>query len=162
MNNFVSDRSTAEGRAQVSWVARWHRTDTLDALRRLLDTSQRATPALARRAGLSHSEMAVLEHVFAEPVGPSELAQRIGVTTAAVSGIVDRLQARGHVTRQPHPTDGRRTAVVATASGREEMVGYLMPMFLGLAEADEALTDEERAVVLKYLRAAHQAVSRLL
>lgn len=158
----MSDRSTADGRAQLSWVTRWRQTETLNALRRLLDTSRRATPALARRAGLSHSEMAVLEHVFAEPVGPSELAQRIGVTTAAVSGIVDRLEARGHVARQPHPTDGRRTAVVATSSGREEMVGYLMPMFLGLAEADEGLTDDERAAVLKYLLAADRAVSRLL
>lgn len=143
-------------------MAQWRQTPTLDALRRLLDSGRRATPALARRAGLSHSEMAVLEHVFAEPVGPSELAGRIGVTTAAVSGIVDRLEARGHVARQPHPTDKRRTAVAATPSGREEMVGYLMPMFIGLAEADDELTEAEREAVLKYLLAANRAVSRLL
>ena len=162
----MSDPSTADASVaastQAAWVARWRQTETLDALRRLLDASRRATPALARRAGLSHTEMAVLEHVFPEPVGPSELAQRIGVTTAAVTGIVDRLQARGHVARQPHPTDGRRTAVAVTESGREELLGYLMPMFLGLAELDSSLTDDERAVVLRYLLAANRAVSRLL
>lgn len=158
----MSDGSTGDEPPKAAWVAQWHQTETLDALRQLLDTSRRATPALARRAGLSHIEIAVMEHLFAEPLGPSELAQRLGVTTAAMSGIVDRLQARGHVAREPHPTDGRRTAVVATVTGREEMLGYLMPMFLGLAEADSDLTDDERAVVLRYLVAARRAVARLL
>lgn len=95
-------------------------------------------------------------------MGPSELAQRVGVTTAAASGIVDRLAARGHAERQPHPTDRRRTAVVCTASGREELMGHLMPMFLELARLDADLTEEERAVVGRFLTAAERAVGRLL
>ncbi|WP_431473246.1 MarR family winged helix-turn-helix transcriptional regulator [Ornithinimicrobium sp. W1665] len=142
----------------------WERSETLDALRSLLDTSRRATPALARRAELSHNEAAVLEHIMDEPTGPTELAQRLGVTSAAASGIVDRLVARGHVERQPHPSDRRRTVVVvvATGSGREEMLGHLMPMFVDLARLDQDLSADEREVVLRFLRAADRAVSRLL
>ncbi|WP_131106125.1 MarR family winged helix-turn-helix transcriptional regulator [Ornithinimicrobium sufpigmenti] len=145
-----------------TWVRDWQRSQTLDALRRLLSTSGRVTPALARRTGLSHTELSVLEHVMEEPMGPSELAQRIGVTTAAASGIVDRLVARGHAERQPHPTDRRRTAVVCTASGREELMEHLMPMFLELAQLDEAFTEAELEVINRFLTAADRAVARLL
>lgn len=158
----MTNSSRGNGGPRTAWVAEWQQTPTLVALRRLLDTSRRATPALARRAGLSHSEMAVLEHVFADSLGPTELARRLGVTSAAISGIVDRLSERGHVTRQAHATDRRRTVVSATPTGREELLGYLMPMFNGLADADADLTDEDRAVVLRYLLAAERAVSRLL
>ena len=84
------------------------------------------------------------------------------MTSAAASGIADRLVARGHAERRPHASDGRRTVVVATASGREEVVGHMMPMFRELAELDAAFTDEELAVVLRYLEGATRAVSRLL
>lgn len=144
------------------WAQDWSRSEVLDALRRLLDTSGRATPALARRAELTHTELSVLEHVMEQPVGPTELAQRLGVTSAAASGIVDRLVARGHVERQPHPTDRRRTAVVCTQGGREELLGHLMPMFVELAGLDASMTEAEREVVLRFLTAAERAVGRLL
>ena len=159
--------------AQSAAAARdedWQRSQTLQTLRRLLTTSGQVAPALARRTGLSQTELSVLEHVMEEPMGPSELAQRVGVTTAAASGIVDRLVARGHAERQPHPTDRRRTAVVCTASGREEMMGHLMPMFLELAQLDAGLSEDERVVIRNFLAAAihprladaERAVGRLL
>lgn len=158
----MTENTTQDAPPHSAWVGSWQRSDTLDALRSLLDTSARATPALARRAQLTHTEMAVLEHVMEHPVGPSELAQRLGVTTAAATGIVDRLVARGHVERGPHPTDGRRTIVTATVSGREEVLGHLMPMFMELAAIDGRLTPQEREVVLRFLRDAERAVQRLL
>lgn len=155
-------RATPTDGPASGWASAWQRSEALEALRQLLDSSRRSAPALARKAGLTHTELAALEHVFAEPIGPSELAQRIGVTSAAATGIVDRLEKRGHVLRQPHPTDRRRTAVVCTPSGREEIVGHLMPMFRDLAELDASMTEEERQVVLRFLRTADQAVRRLL
>lgn len=155
-------RANPDDGPQSQWVSGWERSDTLEALHRLLDSSRRSVPTLARKAGLTPSELAVLEHVFDQPTGPSELAHRLGVTSAAVTGIVDRLEARGHAERRPHPTDRRRTAVVCTASGREELIGHLMPMFHELAALDASMTDEEKAVVLRFLLAAERAVSRLL
>lgn len=150
------------GAAASRWVQDWQHSQTLGTLRRLLTTSGQVTPALARRTGLSHTELAVLEHIMEEPMGPSELAQRVGVTTAAASGIVDRLVTRGHAERKPHPTDGRRTAVVCTGSGREELMAHLMPMFAELARLDADFTEEEREVINRFLVAADRAVGRLL
>ena len=51
------------------------------------------------------------------PDGPGRAGPALGVTSAASSGVVDRLVARGHATRRPHHDDGRRTEVVITESG---------------------------------------------
>ena len=137
------------------------RTSTLVLLRRLLDVSSQAGPALARRAELSHTELTALELLTRQSVGPGELARHLGVTSAAASGIVDRLVARGHAQRRPHEADRRRTQVVLTDSGRSEVLGHLMPMFLALHELDSALSDADRAVVDRYLAGAIDAVGRI-
>lgn len=137
-------------------------TTTLTALRELLDVAGQVGPAVSRRAGLSHNELQALELLFESPMGPAELARRLGVTTAASSGIVDRLTARGHVVRTPDEEDRRRTAVSLTGSGAAEVIGHLTPMFTALHELDAGLDDDQRAVVEAYLRGARDALRRLL
>ena len=55
-------------------------------------------------------------------------------------------------------SDGRRTSVTISDSGRAEVVGHLMPMFRVLADLDASLTDDERAVVTRYLQGAIAAL----
>lgn len=137
-------------------------TSTLQLLRRLLDVAQQSGPAVARKADLSHTELTALDQLSRRTWGPSELARHLGVTSAAASGIVDRLVARGHVERHPHEADKRRTQVVLTDSGRREVLGHLMPMFVALDELDRSLSPEERAVVARYLDGAIAAITRIL
>lgn len=137
-------------------------TSTLNRLRALLDVAQQSGPAVARKADLTHTELTALEHLTRQAWGPTELARHLGVTSAAASGIVDRLVARGHVSRQPHEADGRRTQVVLTDSGRTEVLGHLMPMFAALDELDRSLSEDERVVVDRYLAGAIEAIRRIL
>jgi DNA-binding MarR family transcriptional regulator len=136
-------------------------TTTLRLLRELIDAAQRSGPALARRTKLTHNELSALAQLTRHPWGPGDLAEHLGVTSAAASGIVDRLVARGHVERRPHADDGRRTQVVLTDSGRSEVLGHLMPMFLALDELDRSFTEEERAVVDRFLAGAIDAIRRV-
>ena len=135
---------------------------SLDALQELVDVAGQVPLEVARRAGLSVSELHSLRHLMGSPMGPVKLARELGVTSAASSGVVDRLVARGHAQRRPHPVDGRRTEVVITESGRLEVFTRLAPMFAGLAEIDSSLTDDEHAVVERYLRGATAAMRALL
>lgn len=146
----------------TAYVEDWQQTSTLLALRELLQVAQQVGPAVAKRAELGPSELAALELLVERQLGPADLARHLGVTSAGSSGIVDRLVARGHVTREPDPSDGRRTRVVLSDSGREEVLGHLMPMFIGLARLDADLTDDERAVVDRYLRGAIAAIRPLI
>ncbi|WP_210503267.1 MarR family winged helix-turn-helix transcriptional regulator [Nocardioides xinjiangensis] len=140
----------------------WHASATLEALRELVATGARVNHVVARRAGISDTELVTLEHLSREQIGPAEVARRLEVSTAAATGIVDRLVARGHVERRPHPADRRRTQLVLTDSGRREVVRHLLPMFVALDRLDRDFTDGEREVVERYLRGAAAAFERVL
>jgi len=137
-------------------------SETLQLLRELLDVGAQVAPAVARRAEMSHSELAALELLMVHQVGPADLGRHLQVTSAASSGIVDRLERRGHVRREPDETDKRRTRLVVTDSARAEVIGHLMPMFSSLDVLDGTLSESERAVVERFLRGAIEALRRLL
>ena len=145
-----------------SVVPAFRQSGSLDALQELVDVAALVPHEVARRAGLSTSELHSLRHLMDTPMGPVELARALGVTSAASSGVVDRLVARGHATRRPHHDDGRRTEVVITETGRVEVFAMLAPMFAGLAQLDSSLSDDERVVVERYLRGATAAMRALL
>lgn len=140
----------------------WQQTRTLDLLRELTKVAGEVAPTVAARAGLSLSELLALEHLMAGPLGPVEVGRRLKVTSAATTGIVDRLVGRGHAARSPHPSDRRRTEVRITDSGRAEVLGYLMPMFRGLAAVDAELEDEHREAVERYLAGVTAAFRSVL
>ena len=142
--------------------AGWHASGTLVALRQLLTTSARVNHVVARRAGISNTELVTLEHLSREQIGPAEVARRLEVSTAAATGIVDRLVSRGHVERRPHAADRRRTELVLTESGRAEVVGHLLPMFIALDRLDRDFDEAERDTIERYLRGAIAAFEQVL
>ncbi|MCF6378396.1 MarR family transcriptional regulator [Nocardioides KLBMP 9356] len=156
-----SDQQPNPGAVPGGPPAGWEETPTLEALRHLVLAGGRVNHVVARRAGMSLTELATLEHLTREQIGPAEVARRLEVSTAAATGIVDRLVSHGHVERQPHPDDRRRTQLVLTASGRREVVGQLLPMFVALDRLDGQFTDEEKAVVERYLRGATEAFEQV-
>ncbi len=50
-------------------------------------------------------------------MAPSELGERLQVTRATVTGVVDSLERRGFVRRTPNPADRRSLTVAITAEG---------------------------------------------
>jgi DNA-binding MarR family transcriptional regulator len=139
----------------------WEQTGSLVALRDAVTAANRVRQVIARRAGLTETDLVAMEHLLEQPVGPGELARLLDVTTAAATGLVDRLEGRGHVERHPHEQDRRRTTVEVTASGREEVLAHLLPMFLALDRLDRSFSAEERAIVERYLRGAVAAFAEV-
>ena len=167
MSDIKDNRPTDANLSKVptdvrSVVPHYRPSGSLDALQELVDVAAQVPHEVARKAGLSTSELHSLRHLMDTPMGPVELARALGVTSAASSGVVDRLVARGHATRRPHHDDGRRTEVVITETGRVEVFAMLAPMFAGLAQLDSSLSDDERVVVERYLRGATAAMRALL
>ncbi|OUE23650.1 MarR family transcriptional regulator [Clavibacter michiganensis] len=98
------------------------------------------------------TDMKAMEHLIQEgSLSPTELAGRLGVSTAAATLVVDRLVEVGHVDRRPHPHDRRRVVVVPRPASVGRAMAELMPMIGGVARAADALTDEERAAVMRFL-----------
>ncbi|MFD8144028.1 MarR family winged helix-turn-helix transcriptional regulator [Streptomyces sp. NPDC059708] len=130
--------------------------DLSEALREVLTLTQLARAALAERLGMPLTSVEAVEHVVmargaGEPIGPVELSRRLGVTSAAGTQSVNRLVAEGHMTRGPHPRDGRRQVLDVTPGGFGHVMGELAPLLELLVRAGDALTPDERAGALRYL-----------
>ena len=74
----------------------------------------------------------------------SAIAQKMGHTTAAASGLVARLENSGYLVRAAAPEDRRKVMVCITQKGsalvrriREEMVGNLTKMMLHLSPSEQ-------------------------
>lgn len=129
------------------------------ALRRLLSAGSEAELALARRMRLNPRDIAALSHVsFAPaPLGPMELSGRLGITPAAGTELVDRLQRAGHVERHRDEHDRRRVQLRATESATREVRSELAPLLEALDGVVADFDERERAAVLRYLDAVRRA-----
>jgi DNA-binding MarR family transcriptional regulator len=135
---------------------------TTTALDQLIQVAGAVEPAVARRGGISTSELQALRYLVSGSRGPVELSHLLGVTSAASSGVVDRLVARGHAQRRPHPDDGRRTRVEVTPSGRLEIETLMRPVLERLVDAEAELDEQERAVVRRYLATVTSTLREVL
>lgn len=86
--------------------------------------------------------LAALEH--REMMTMSEIAQKMGHTTAAASGLVARLENLGFLLRSGAPDDRRKVMVCITTKGtalvrriREEMISNLMKMMGHLSASEQ-------------------------
>ena len=53
------------------------------------------------------------------PLPPHKLADRLIISRATVTGLVDSLERRGYVKRQPHQSDRRMLLIELTETGRQ-------------------------------------------
>lgn len=70
----------------------------------------------ARILGINETDQRCLE-ILLDTGGatPRELATRLGLTAGSVTAMLDRLEKLGHLTRSPHPSDGRKSVVRITS-----------------------------------------------
>lgn len=125
----------------------------LERLRRLSWAHVGLFVALGRAMGMGSNDVWALERLNIEgPLGPAELGRRLGgMRAASATALVDRLESAGHVERQRHPSDRRRQVVVTTQRAYEAGGEAILPLVAGLEEVANEFTDEERAVVARYL-----------
>ncbi|HET8881122.1 MAG TPA: MarR family transcriptional regulator [Solimonas sp.] len=71
--------------------------------------------------GMPFSRYRALKRLRDEPRTLRELADEMGTDAPATTVLVDDLEARGLVRRQPHPADRRAKLVSLTAAGRRQL-----------------------------------------
>jgi DNA-binding MarR family transcriptional regulator len=113
-------------------------TDALLGLFRQLSTAT----ILFHQAVADRLGMNVTDHKCADvlgqtgPITAGELAERTGLTTGAITGVVDRLEKAGFVRRAADPADRRRVVVVPLPERAEKRIG---PLFDSMARASAEL-----------------------
>ena len=117
----------------------------------------RALDARALRSiegtGLCASDFGVLEALLHKgPLPVNVLGRKVLLTSGSITTAVDRLAARGLVTRRDDPADGRVRLVELTAAGRRLIAPAFARHEADLDEVVSVLTREERSRLVTLLR----------
>lgn len=87
-------------------------------VRALIVASDEYRRVMAGVTGTGVLESAAIGELRARgPLPPSALAERLGIASASVTAMLDRLTLAGLVVRRPHPTDRRSLLVDLTPQG---------------------------------------------
>lgn len=133
--------------------SRWKAEPETYQLRLLQTAMADAETAMARRMGMGHSDIVAMTHLASarQPVGPGWLSARLGLTPAAATELVDRLQRVGHVSRERDHTDRRRVNLIPTESALDEVHGQLRPLMDAVDCVADEFSPEERAAIRRFL-----------
>ena len=126
-------------------------SDMLAALERILG-----------RCGLSQGRfltLIVLNRDPREEFTPSDLAERVGVTRATMTGLLDTLARDGWVERVQHGGDRRRVVVRLTQEGLENLGGILPPYYQAISSIMAGLSREEHTALVEVLSKVRQGLS---
>jgi DNA-binding MarR family transcriptional regulator len=94
------------------------------------------------------------------PVSPRALAQRCGLHPATTTGVIDRLERGGWVSRERDPAD-RRGVLVRFVTGRgTEMAHLYAGMNASMREILDDYRDDELALIAGFLERTAEASNR--
>jgi len=124
----------------------------LREVRRMTAQSVLIGQAVSERFGLSSSDLECLDlALLSGGATAGEFAKATGLTTGAITGVIDRLERAGYVRRENDPTDRRKVIVRA----RPTMTRRIAPLYDSLQREMTALwseySDQQLAVILDFL-----------
>jgi MarR family transcriptional regulator, 2-MHQ and catechol-resistance regulon repressor len=116
-------------------------------------TLQRLATRSIESSEVGLSDFAVMEmllHKGPQPV--NEIGRRVELTSGAITTAVDRLESRGLVTREDHPSDRRARIVRLTAAGKEQATKIFAAHKAAMDLAASGLSKTERATLIELLK----------
>src|SRR3989442_13663496 len=127
-----------------------------EVLINLIRTDSLVTTALSRRfrrygLSLSGFNALVILRQASEAVNPHEIADRLLVTRAAVTAILDALEVKGLVRRDRSGADGRMSLIVITAGGKKLLDGLLPQHFAAERAMASVLGANEKELLISLL-----------
>jgi DNA-binding MarR family transcriptional regulator len=116
--------------------------------------------AVADAVGLHQTDQECIDLLdWTGPITAGEIGVHLGLTSGAVTGLINRLEAGGWVERERDPRDRRRVIVHLSSERGAE----LWPLYQRLAEAIDAYRDRLDAndlrVVVEFLEFANATIA---
>lgn len=133
---------------------REHRASTVDGLFFF--------QALAQRSGMNLTDLQCLAILASTgPIPAGELAERMGLTTGAITGVVNRLEKEGFVRRERDPSDARRV-VIQPERAMIEQAGAGLPGSSreAMDEVVEGFDEREVEIILAFMRKTNAVTRR--
>lgn len=129
----------------------------LVALRRLIRATDLHSKQLVRTAGLTASQVLLLQAIDdKESATSSELARMISLSQATVTTILDRLEERGLVSRQRSTRDKRKVYIFLTDQGKKVLAAAPAPLQEHFIRQFRQLQEWEQTAILSSLQRVAQ------
>lgn len=128
----------------------------MGAIGELREAEQRLSLASRRYMQLNDTDMRALHYLIVcanrdAIATPSGIAQHLGISTAATTKLLDRLEKSSHIQRAPHPTDRRALAITISKETRLAAMETVGRQQSKRFYAAARLTRDERDVVIRFL-----------
>jgi DNA-binding MarR family transcriptional regulator len=120
---------------------------------------ERRRRGIADLSASAFQTLAILEGA-GEPLPPHVVAERLLVSSASMTSLLDTLEGRGLIERHPHPGDRRKILIELTDEARDVVDRMLPTVHAAATEALADLTESDRAQLITSLATirAHLAV----
>ncbi|NRQ35275.1 MarR family transcriptional regulator [Nonomuraea sp. NN258] len=117
--------------------------------------------AVADQLGVPPGDLHCLNLVgTGEADTPTALAERMGMTTGAVTKMLDRMEENRFVRREPHPDDRRRVVIRPLPDRAEELAALYEPMARFLTEEIARFEEEQLRFLVEFARTAREVAVR--
>jgi len=149
---------TADGRAALEW-------QVAADLRVLTAESEQIGRVFAFQHDVRPTDFRALLHIMvAETTGQlitsGELRQRMGLSGAAITYLVDRMMASGHIKRESDPGDRRKVILRYSESGLDTARAFFAPLGIHARTALADLPDADLAAARRVFAALIDAMRR--
>ncbi len=133
-------------------------------MRAMTAQSDRIGRHFARQNDVGGSDFHALLHIMVaetagEPLTLAKLRQRMDVSPAAITYLVDRMIDAGHIRREPHPEDRRKSLLRYEAPGMALARSFFTPLGTQVRSALADLPDRDLAAAHKVFTAMIDAMS---
>jgi DNA-binding MarR family transcriptional regulator len=134
--------------------------DFLDAMRRASSIMQLLGQVAAERIGINATDLNCLNIVaLTGPMTAGELARATGLTTASITGVLDRLEEGGFIRRERDPRDRRRVIVDLKAGpGLREIGSTFGPLVMAWRSTASRYSDDELRLILQFQQQVEQVM----
>ena len=122
------------------------------SMRRTSSLMQLVTQAAADRIGINPTDLNCLNILsLSGPRTAGQLAQATGLTTASITGVVDRLEAAGYVRRERDASDRRRVVIhLITDSVLRDAGPVFAPMIAAWRQVAAGYSDADLELILGF------------
>ena len=129
-------------------------------LRRTGSLMQLMGTAAAEKIGINATDLNCLNILsFSGRMTAGELARATGLTTASITGVVDRLEEAGFVTRERDPHDRRRVVIqINLDRAVKDVAAVFVPMLRAWREMASRYSDDELRLIVDFYARMEQVL----
>ncbi len=129
-----------------------------------LQAHQRASDALddavADRFGINRTDLRHIDLLYERPLSAGQLSERSGLSPAAMTTLIDRLERKGYVRRMRDANDRRRVFVELTKLARTAAEDMYGPLAQDGDELLDSYSDEQLSLIRDLLDADRDVTER--